>query len=115
MANAKPTPTKKKPTLKVQKGHPIAPKLKMYRGYEIPGNTSKLAKKVLRRLKKNRFVIFEHDDGPSLSVHGELTNIANNIGLEYYTEEHKVVMIDSERVKVVNGSKAKEKSCAPSH
>jgi hypothetical protein len=65
-------------------------------GYEMPKNTSKEAISVFRRLRRDHVVIFNHDDGPDKLVRGELQKIAGMLGILYYEEPYRLVLIDNE-------------------
>jgi hypothetical protein len=80
-------------------------------GFECPKGTSKLAKRVLRRLRRRGTVIFECDDGPSIMVRDELIEIAGAVGIMHFPTSHRVVLVDEGQTKTIDGSKASEKAC----
>jgi len=80
-------------------------------GYECPKNTSKLARKVLRQLRKRGTVIFIHDDGPSLLVRTELVEIAGAIGLICHQDHYRLTLLDEDQVKSIDGSEASTEEC----
>lgn len=80
-------------------------------GYECPKVASKAAKKVLRQLRRHGTVIFTHDDGPSLSVRGELNSICGAIGITVFQSPYELVLIDEDQMKRIEGSKFSEEEC----
>lgn len=82
----------------------------VYKGFEIPKNTSKLARKVLRKLRKQKVIRFTHDDGLASNVRRELAEIAGNIGILFFEKDHEIVLINE--TKTIKGDKALEKACS---
>lgn len=80
-------------------------------GFECPVGTSKLAKRVLRKLRRRGTVIFTCDDGPSLPVRDELIEIAGAVGILHFPTSHQVVLVDEGQTKTIKGSKASEAAC----
>ena len=70
--------------------------LEVYAGYEIPKKTSRQARVVLDKLREKRMVVFDHDDGLSFLVRLELVRIANDIGLDLFEENYRIILIDVE-------------------
>lgn len=64
-------------------------------GYEVPKGTCKQARNVLRKLRRYGFVMFEHDDGPSLCTRLELEAIADAIGLMQNHEPYCLSLVDA--------------------
>lgn len=75
-------------------------------GYECPKNTLPKTKKILRLLKKYGTVIFNYDDGPDVLVMQELKEIADYIGLTYYSHQHQFILID-ENLTCIHNSNSK--------
>lgn len=65
-------------------------------GYECPKSTSTPTRKILRKLKKEGVVVFEHDDGEGLWTRDELIEIAGAIGLPYHLEPYRLTLFDEE-------------------
>lgn len=65
-----------------------------YKGFEIPKNTSKLARKALRKLKKRGILVLAYDDEPSTKVKDELVFIATSEGIRFFEKDHEVVLIE---------------------
>lgn len=63
-------------------------------GYECHEDTTKSAKKMLRKLKKNGFLIFQYDDSEGLLVASELVEIAGYIGLKLFEEPYRITLFD---------------------
>lgn len=73
-------------------------------GYECLKTTSPQTKRVLRKLRKTGIIVFQHDDGFSAITHEQLVEIADAIGLDCYQTRYKVVLIDTDIVKPINGA-----------
>ena len=56
-------------------------------GYEVPKCTTRLARRILKKLREHNMVIFQTDDGITLPVVEELKNIAGAIGIKFYEEQ----------------------------
>ncbi len=75
--------------------------------YECPESTYPQTKRMLRKLRKDGILIFNHDDGPANVTRHELMEIAGAIGIDYYENPHnpyEVVLIDSKTIKPVDGA-----------
>lgn len=58
----------------------------VYCGYEIPKNSHRLTKKVLKRLERDGVVYVTHDDGEGRIAREELEKIAGAIGLMFLAD-----------------------------
>jgi hypothetical protein len=73
----------------------------LYQGYEVPRSLSKGAKKVLLVLRHKGAVIYQFDGGPSALVARELITIAENIGLDIFVNQYRIVLIEA--VTIIRG------------
>lgn len=64
-------------------------------GYEVPKWINTQTKNVLRKLRRHGFVMFRHDDGPSLTTRLELENIAEQVGILVYPEAYCLSLVDA--------------------
>ena len=66
-------------------------------GYEVPKSLSedKVIKKVLKELRKNKVVVYRHDDGPSILYRAKFERIFGAIGVDVINRDHySVVFLD---------------------
>lgn len=73
-------------------------------GYECLKTISPQTKRVLRKLRKAGIVVFRCDDGLSTITRDQLIEIADAIGLDYYPAFYKVVLIDTDIIKPIDGA-----------
>lgn len=73
-------------------------------GYECPDDTCPQAIRVLRKLKRDGVVIFNCDGGPSSIALHQLSEIAGAIGLECFDTPYKVVIVDDNQIKAIDGA-----------
>jgi hypothetical protein len=71
----------------------------IYCGYEIPKNSHRLTKKVLKRLERDGVVYVTHDDGEGRIAREELEKIAGAIGLRFLADNgYEFVIFDEDGV-----------------
>ena len=66
-------------------------------GYEIPENSHRLTKKVLKRLKRDSVVLVNYDDSWGRVAAEELEKIAGSIGLTFsHVRNHQFFIADED-------------------
>lgn len=71
----------------------------IYCGYEIPKNSHRLTKKVLKRLEQDGVVYVIHDDGEGRIAREELEKIAGAIGLRFMADNgYEFAIVDEDGV-----------------
>lgn len=64
-----------------------------FHGFEIPRNTKKETKKLLRALKEKKVISIEHDDGLALIIAMEMQSIVKHLEIGSYRSNYRAIFV----------------------